>query len=241
VDETNSVFLYKRGEGYKDFHHPEFVPMFKDQTDPTEVQKAELVCGKENDACIFDYLATLEKIIAENTKQIMLKQDFVAQSLVNHPPSLSLNSSLLTATGKWVVTARVETSIQVLTQDDDGDDVSIEIAEQTKGVKVTKQNTIIYTPDLLNPIALRMKAKDSKNGTSPILTVNLAVCPDCSGNGECDNSAESTYFNGIFQILQCKCFPAYTGTQCESEFDACNNQPCLKGQNCTDLTATQQG
>ncbi|CAL1540486.1 unnamed protein product, partial [Lymnaea stagnalis] len=241
VDKTSSVFLYNRGESYRDFNHPEFVPMFKDEADPAIVQEAEQLCGKENDACIFDYLATLEKSIAENTKQIMLKQDLVAMSLANRAPRLSFNSSSLTATGQWVVTARVETSIQVLTQDDDGDEVNIEIVEQTEGVTVTKQNTIIYTPDLLNPIALGIRAKDSKNGTSAIVYANLAVCPECSGHGECENSAVSIYFNGIFQIFQCNCLPAYTGTHCESEFDACSSQPCLIGQNCTDLTAAQQG
>ncbi|XP_059158913.1 low-density lipoprotein receptor-related protein 12-like [Physella acuta] len=31
------------------------------------------------------------------------------------------------------------------------------------------------------------------------------------------------------------------GTNCESELDACKDNPCYKGQTCTDLTAAQQG
>ncbi|CAL1534783.1 unnamed protein product, partial [Lymnaea stagnalis] len=61
-------------------------------------------------------------------------------------------------------------------------------------------------------------------------------------HGACTlNTRNTDNSEGYFQVLQCSCFPAYTGSDCESELDACASKPCSVGQECTDLTAAQQG
>ncbi|CAL1547124.1 unnamed protein product, partial [Lymnaea stagnalis] len=87
-----------------------------------------------------------------------------------------------------------------------------------------------------------LRAKDSKGAYSPIVYVYIAVCTSCNGHGMCTNiTRDIEYNNGYFQIFECSCYPAYTGADCESELDACASKPCSVDQECTDLTAAQQG
>ncbi|KAH9492131.1 hypothetical protein Btru_048687, partial [Bulinus truncatus] len=87
-----------------------------------------------------------------------------------------------------------------------------------------------------------VQAVDSKNGSSPLLSVSMNVCPNCSGNGACNkNIIQSSKSNADFVVYACQCFPAYTGDNCYQNYNACSDNPCAKGQNCTDMTPEEQG
>ncbi|CAL1548319.1 unnamed protein product, partial [Lymnaea stagnalis] len=88
-----------------------------------------------------------------------------------------------------------------------------------------------------------MRARDSKGSYSSILYVPTILCPTCNKHGKCnDNITRNVeYGGGLNIVFECNCQSAYTGDDCEAELDGCHSQPCSKGQNCTDLTAAEQG
>ncbi|XP_059143711.1 fibrillin-1-like [Physella acuta] len=165
----------------------------------------------------------------------------IIQSLENNPPAIALKENLNNG-GRWNVKQGTQSTLQVVGIDGDGDDVTFELSGNITDVKFDKNGVITYTPDVKKPVLIQVRVKDSKGAYSPLLYIPVSVCPLCSGHGVCDiNRTREEIFKGMFLILACSCHPAYTGVECESELDACAIKPCSKGQNCTDLTAQQQG
>lgn len=81
-----------------------------------------------------------------------------------------------------------------------------------------------------------MIADDSKQAT--VLRPVINVCA-CHNQGTCvpkdENDADNS--GARFNILSCECKNGYTGTFCEADLDACeeNFQPCYPGIQCIDL------
>lgn len=81
-----------------------------------------------------------------------------------------------------------------------------------------------------------MIADDSKQAT--VLRPVISVCA-CHNQGTCvpkdENDADNS--GARFNILSCECENGYTGTFCEADLDACeeNFQPCYPGIQCIDL------
>ena len=80
--------------------------------------------------------------------------------------------------------------------------------------------------------------------TKTVLQPSINICA-CQNQGVCtpveeeaaDNSADSN--ENKFTILSCTCQNGYTGTFCDADLDACeeNFQPCYPGVTCNDLPA----
>ncbi|XP_059160605.1 uncharacterized protein LOC131944081 [Physella acuta] len=243
VNASTSIFLYGPGEKAEDFQHPEFTPMFKDEAKPEDVAKAVEICGDKNDACIFDFLATGDQAFAENTKSFSEQMAVTIQILANNPPSLTVKNDSLNSNGRWLVKHGTQSNLQLIAEDEDHDAITFEILGNVTDVTIDNTGLITYTPNVNSPVLLQIRAKDSKGAVSPSIYIPITVCPLCSGHGVCDPNTprQQEFLNGQFQILVCKCFPAYKGQECDSELDGCAVEPCSKGQNCTDLTAAQQG
>lgn len=65
VPENTSIFQYDTGLSHSDFHHPEFLPLFIDEFSEEKRNRSKVACGgSENQACIFDFLATGDKSLA---------------------------------------------------------------------------------------------------------------------------------------------------------------------------------
>ncbi|XP_059143588.1 uncharacterized protein LOC131930938 [Physella acuta] len=241
VNSSNCVYKFEQGKTLSDYQHPDHVPWFRDEANETEVAKAVEICGSKNDPCIFDYLVTGDKRFADATKSTVDEMVVIIQNLENNPPAIALKETLNNG-GRWNVKQGTQSTLQVEGIDGDGDDVTFDLSGNITDVKVDKNGVITYTPDVKKPVAIQVRVKDAKGAYSPLLYIPVSVCPLCSGHGVCDiNRTREEIFNGMFQILACSCHPAYTGVECESELDACAIKPCSKGQNCTDLTAQQQG
>ncbi|CAL1548686.1 unnamed protein product [Lymnaea stagnalis] len=128
--------------------------------------------------------------------------------------------------------------------DEDGDATTMELLDnKTDSIRFCKNGTLFYTPNIQEPVIIGIQAKDSKNAFSAIMNIPITVCPICNGHGGYNENivSEVEYLNGQFTVLKCLCLPAYTGEYCEIELDACKTYPCAKGQNCTDLSAEEQG
>ncbi|CAL1547387.1 unnamed protein product [Lymnaea stagnalis] len=128
--------------------------------------------------------------------------------------------------------------------DEDGDATTMELLDnKTDSIRFCKNGTLFYTPNSQEPVIIGIQAKDSKNAFSAIMNIPITVCPICNGHGGYNENivSEVEYLNGQITVLKCLCLPAYTGEYCEIELDACKTYPCAKGQNCTDLSAEEQG
>lgn len=65
VTETTSIFQYDTELSHNDFNHPEFLPLFIDEFSEEKRNRSKVVCGgSENQACVFDFLATGDKSLA---------------------------------------------------------------------------------------------------------------------------------------------------------------------------------
>ena len=88
----------------------------------------------------------------------------------------------------------------------------------------------------------RVYAVDSKGAVSPEMVIRIRLCSGCSNHGSCDlKHAVVSTKDPNMEYAVCMCYPAYTGQNCESELDACEDGPCQPNQTCTDLTAEEQG
>ncbi|XP_059161297.1 uncharacterized protein LOC131944591 [Physella acuta] len=243
VNNLTTLFTHGPGEKAEDFQHPEFTPMFKDEAKPEDVAKAVEICGDKNDACIFDFLATGDQAFAENTKSFSEEMAVTVEVLANNPPKVYLLNDTLNSNGRWMVSQGSYSTIHPMAVDDDGDSVTFELIGNFSGISIDLTGQITYMPDIKYPVLLQVRVKDTKGAYSPVLYIPITVCPACSGHGQCNTNTTRTeeYYNGRFQILTCDCWPAYKGEECDTELNACAVEPCSRGQNCTDLTAAQQG
>ena len=98
----------------------------------------------------------------------------------------------------------------------------------------------MLTPPLLvsQPIpccVCRVYATDSKGAQSPVMVVNIHLCPGCGHHGHCDFTrlTQVSEQDSNFLLAACVCDPGYTGQYCEQELNPCLDQPCLPHQTCT--------
>ncbi|KAI8767258.1 mucin protein, partial [Biomphalaria glabrata] len=243
VISTNSVFMYGPGENTSLYQHPDFEPFYKDETNPAQLAEAEAQCGESNDACIFDYLATGDKVFARYTKEFSQEMKIMVQNLENNPPTVSISKDNLSFKERWLVNQGRTAILKLIATDKDNDAITFEIVDNVVGVSINQTGHIQYLPNVSLPIMLRVRVYDAKGSYSPYLYIPITICPSCNGKGVCneETSILEEYENGWFQIQPCHCFPAFTGKNCESELNGCELDPCFKGQTCTDLTALQQG
>ncbi|XP_059150286.1 uncharacterized protein LOC131937109 [Physella acuta] len=242
VTAETSIFTYGKHESFSDYQHPEFVPLFQDQTDPLLRGAGAKLCGEGNTACVYDFVATKDASFARQTKAS--REDFKQrmENLANTPPTLSINTSTLTSGGQLLLTQGKDSSLGLNVADDDGDIPSVETVGYVPGVHidhVTKRLFVTPSPGL--PISFGIRAKDKNDAYSPIVYISTVLCTGCSGHGQCDPTTTRGDPDSSVHVLRCVCGPAYTGADCESEVDACATRPCSLGQTCTDLTAAQQG
>lgn len=82
---------------------------------------------------------------------------------------------------------------------------------------------------------------DSKNTPSPVKAVVIVFCPTCNApNGQCDPSRpRASLSSQTYTYASCNCTPWYDGDECEHDFDGCADDPCIPGQDCTDVPAAE--
>ena len=78
VTKDNTVLRYGPREGPSDFAHPDFTPVFLDET-PKELQSAgERMCGGNDSACVYDYVVSGSRsfaLMTKDTRQTALKDN----------------------------------------------------------------------------------------------------------------------------------------------------------------------
>ncbi|XP_070537259.1 fibrillin-2-like [Ptychodera flava] len=78
---------------------------------------------------------------------------------------------------------------------------------------------------------------------STAVVLQVKVC-DCQNGGSCNYNISvegSDLVNDKFEVVTCDCPPGYTGDFCQDDYDACADNPCFPGVNCTDDKAPSIG
>ncbi|XP_070174362.1 fibrillin-1-like [Littorina saxatilis] len=235
VTEANSVLRYGPKEGYSDYAHSEFTPIFFEEISASDKQAAENVCGAADRACIYDFVVSGSEGFALKTKECRkeaLEENAASQ---NRLPTLEVPDNV-TVTVNVPKTFRVsaydpgDTVTYKLTNDGNG---SIQIIETTGNITVTVNSN--------TPVTLKVFAVDSSEAQSVVYTIPLIVCFGCSSHGQCDfTRVQPAVGNLNFQHAACDCSTGWAGANCSKDYDACSSSPCHPMQTCTDQTPAQQ-
>ncbi|XP_078674535.1 uncharacterized protein LOC144912554 [Branchiostoma floridae x Branchiostoma belcheri] len=235
-----SLFHYEGGQGVDTFQDDTFVPTFGDEmdssADPALLEQAREKCG-ENQACLYDVLQTGDVAVGEaSLHQSSTIQDG-SQKTSNYPPSV---------TGPTVLYAVYQQTLEfsLTAQDRNGDSVSFSVSQPTDlpaSVLTASGNTAAFSwqVDRSEPFDLRVLVTDA-GGASALYWPTVYLC-NCGNGGGCASSggAHSSSNNTRFVMQECTCAAGYTGSNCESDIDACaaNYEPCYAGVRCNDLPA----
>ncbi|XP_068728477.1 mucin-like protein isoform X2 [Montipora capricornis] len=232
-----SLFTYKPGENTSTFSNAFFVPIFLDEPidfGSDELRTAaELACqGDVN--CLFDIASTGDVSVGASTKEVSVQIEIESQALVNFPPEILVGPTEVN------VTVNTSATITITAQDPNNDSLIFSVAGNLPAGHTTSTNqtsiTISWTVTTAQ-IEVEFIASDGTANTvhSPIIN----VCA-CQNQGVCvqESSDDSNLNNntGKFSILFCNCLNGYTGSFCEADLDACdeNFQPCFPGVSCID-------
>ncbi|KAH9524467.1 hypothetical protein Btru_054657 [Bulinus truncatus] len=235
VSSTSTIFKYFNGDSHAQYLHPAFIPLYPSHVSSSQV---EMSFCQSDKLCMFDYFATHDRNLAENTRTLNYRYKSVAEDLVNHPPTIRILN--LDANGLWVVNDGSPAVLDVEVIDADHHNVKLELMEDNTEASISVTNhQLQYTPDANKPVIIRLRAVDDHNASSEIVTVNIGVCSDCNNHGTCapNENDDLDYINGHFWRLKCACNAPYAGTDCKNFQGPCEIHPCSLGQNCTELNS----
>ncbi|CAL1533923.1 unnamed protein product, partial [Lymnaea stagnalis] len=244
VTTSNSVFKYKEGENATVYQFFDFVPLFIEEANQTLVADAKKLCGN-NSACVVDYVATGDQHFAKTTLSTNEQVQNVKLSQDNKLPALDLSPNQLNSDGRIQVTHGQVAHIKFNATDPDANDVITYqlVGNMTDDIEIDGTTGVVtYTPNASIPLLIGVQAVDSKNGTSSIVTITVAVCPSCSKHGDCNTNLtrDEEHLGGKFLVNLCMCWVAYIGDDCEREVNGCLSSPCTPEQGCTDVSAAEQ-
>ncbi|KAK7093001.1 hypothetical protein V1264_008666 [Littorina saxatilis] len=236
ITDAESVFRYEPRKGPKDFRHPDFIPIFLGEESEADKQAAVKLCGVGNVACIYDFFATGSRTLAEATKKTKNIAAETEANLKNTAPKVQPNTTSIQAEQGQII------SIQLNGSDaEDGSGVTYVEANSASGNYQLNRTSgaVKYTATSPNKSEnLAFYVLDSRNVSSPVTTITILYCPNCSGHGNCDVTRPQTSLSSQnFAYGSCNCTIGWDGDDCEDDFDGCAQDPCIPGQDCTDVPA----
>ncbi|XP_078349239.1 mucin-like protein [Oculina patagonica] len=236
---NTSLFTYKPGENVSTFSNVSFVPIFLDEniTFASEALRKEAAAVCQGDVnCLFDIASTGDTSVGESTKQVSVQLESENEELHNFPPMI------LSGPTEINVTVNTTVSITVTAEDPNGDPMTFNVTGRLpKGAQIsTNASSVTLTWNVTTQqIDVEFVVADDSNQATVLRPV-INVCA-CHNQGTCipvdENDVDSS--GGRFNILSCVCQNGYTGTFCDADLDACeeNFQPCYPGVECIDLKA----
>ncbi|XP_053386927.1 uncharacterized protein LOC123542089 isoform X2 [Mercenaria mercenaria] len=232
INPNNSAFVYDDGKSHFDFHNNSFVPRFLDVADPKLRAKATEICnGPENTECVFDYVSTENRNVAEKTKQVKGQAEEDKKEIEETVPLLEGCSTVNVTKGQ---SATCKISFEA------GDKVHIN-STKVRAEFDQMSSTVTFVPETDEPVSIRVAAENENGRLSPDFSVSILLCTACNGHGVCTGVPRNDpRENEYFRYSTCECDPEYEGPDCERVFDGCATKPCSLDRSCTSLTAEQQ-
>ncbi|XP_078613336.1 uncharacterized protein LOC144882991 [Branchiostoma floridae x Branchiostoma japonicum] len=236
---VTSLFHYDAGQSVDTFQDDTFVPTFGDEVenaDPVLLQQAQDQCG-DNQECLYDVLQTGDVAVGEASLHQSTTIEDGSQKSSNYPP---------TVTGPTVLYVVYQETLQfsLTAEDRNMDSISFSISSpSTLAASVLSSGgntaTFSWQVDRREMFNLKILVTDA-GGASALYWPTVYLC-SCENGGSCATSggAQSSSNNTRFVMQECTCAAGYTGSNCESDIDACaaNYQPCYAGVRCIDLPA----
>ncbi|XP_061188887.1 uncharacterized protein LOC133197060 [Saccostrea echinata] len=231
----SSLFQYDESMTYRNFSHPDFVPIFTDEMDADRLDDAKTKCGpRPSSACISDYLATgdLNLALSSGKKEKSSKADIAV--IENETPQISGNTTINVEINK-------EVDLMFNVSDDGNQRPVYKILHQPRNFFFDNKTGIAkWTPTTDNMAGISIIAEDAVGALSPVLDVIINVCPGCGNHGACNYESAFPTANDQIHRVTCNCEIGYSGEMCEKETDACLQSPCSHGRDCIDLTPEEE-
>ena len=238
INANESLFHYSQGMTFDNYTNSQFIPIFGDNiialfgNNSAYYEQAVAQCGNNNE-CLYDAALTLNIDAAVASKNVSENNQEANNQLENFPPQI-IGDTVYNVTYGEVFTTTLN-----VTDPNKGDSITIELIDSPLNAIFDNQfYTFTWNVSTLQPAQFTFVATDSKGATSE-LSPQIIICY-CANNGTCDYNAEMIQVNNIDQV-ECLCDPAWTGTHCTLDVDACLDQPCFDNVTCTDNAAPVAG
>uniref|UniRef100_A0A8W8NDF3 Fibrillin-1 n=1 Tax=Magallana gigas TaxID=29159 RepID=A0A8W8NDF3_MAGGI len=237
VNESTSLFHYDIGYSHRDFSHPDFVPFFIDEFSEEKRNASIDACGgaSASQACIFDFLATGDKALAESSGSEQATSESENAAADNETPNIELQ-------GDGPIVATVNQPIQLkFNASDDGTFVYQVLDQPGTGFAFDGSSGVAtWTPTDTNVVNISVTAVDNQNVSASPVDVDIILCSGCNSHGDCNYNITRSSTSSMFKLASCVCYTGYDGDDCENDADACTQNPCPLGRNCTDLTPQEE-
>ncbi|XP_052721310.1 uncharacterized protein LOC128192563 [Crassostrea angulata] len=234
VTENTSIFQYDTDLSHSDFHHPEFLPLFIDEFSEEKRNRSKVACGgSENQACIFDFLATGDKSLAMSSGSEASTSKLAAKTIENESPYIS---------GDTFIEAQVNVPVTMKFNITDDGKAEYKILQrpETNFEFNNLSGIATWTPSDTSVSGISITAIDDYEVEASPLVIVIALCSRCSERGICNFTTIKNSETEQFKRASCDCRTGYTGDDCEHEVDGCAQDPCPHGRNCTDLSPEQE-
>nr|XP_022292249.1 mucin-4-like isoform X6 [Crassostrea virginica] len=237
VNESTSLFHYDIGYSHQEFSHPDFVPFFIDEFSEEKRNASIDACGgaSASQACIFDFLATGDRALAASSGSEQATSDSENAAADNETPNIQLD-------GEGPIVATVNQPVQIKFNASDDGSFTYQVLDQPdSGFDFNNNSGVaIWTPTDTNIVNISVTAVDNQDVSASPVEVAIILCSGCNGHGECNYNSTRSTSSSMFNLAVCVCNTGYDGDDCENDTDACTQNPCPLGRNCTDLTPQEE-
>ncbi|KAB0365564.1 hypothetical protein FD754_009720, partial [Muntiacus muntjak] len=114
--------------------------------------------------------------------------------------------------------------------------ITFTLRENCTDFKLFENETLLWTPKLLEPFTLEILASSAQGSLSSVLKPRTVVC-ECKAESQCLYNQTSRVSNSSLEAADCKCDGNTSGRYCSYSKDPCDEQcfpnvKCISGKGC---------
>ncbi|XP_033095614.1 mucin-like protein [Anneissia japonica] len=230
---NSSLFYYIPNQSWSAFNDVKFLPVFLEDL-PVNLFAANNrsiydICGSDS-SCSYDILVTNNEELAKSTKATNSNNKDAAEKLANFPPIFNDVPQQLNVTVNQLF------SYNISAEDEEEGNVYYSLLTDSNDPYINESTGLFtWTPVDTSMTQIAFVASDENSATTTHQP-NVFIC-DCKNEGKCifdKPRPESNVAVDKFAIVECDCTPGYTGSDCRTDYDACEDNVCYPGVTCVD-------